>query len=159
MEFFPNVLSVGLFLLVLIGSVIGLIVLMINRRQRTNRIRLVLGILTLIPIIDLTLELSHKLNDELKGQIVLSVIDDSFASSRVLTVRQKGTRLLAECESSVAGLGDSEKADISVEGDTITFKLIDRNYNDVLVFDRDKNLMRSQNSNSNFRILVNQLIK
>jgi hypothetical protein len=159
MEFFPNILSVGLFLLILAVSVIALIILIINRRQRTIQMRFVLAAMTLIPIIDLSLGLSNKLRDELKGHIVLSVIDDSFASSKVLTVRQKGTDLMAEYESSVAGFGDTEAADIWINGDTIAFKLTKRKYDDVLVFDRSQNLMKSKNSNSNFRILINQLIK
>lgn len=115
--------------------------------------------LSLIPVIDLTFGLSNKLRDEIKGKIVLSIIDDSFATSKVLTVRQKGNELRAEYESSVAGFGDAEPADIKISGDTIVFKLTERQYGDILVFDRNQNAMKSKSSSSNFRILINKLIE
>jgi hypothetical protein len=86
-------------------------------------------------------------------------MDKSFATTEALTVRRKGTKLLGEYENSVAGLGEREPAEIWRNGDTITFKLTERKYDDALIFDRNKKLMRSKNSNSNFRILINQLIE
>src|SRR6187431_3309212 len=82
MEFFPNILFVGLFLLILMGSVVALVVLIINRRQRTTQLRIAFALLALIPTIDLSFGLSNRLRDELKGQIVLSIMDDSFATSK-----------------------------------------------------------------------------
>jgi hypothetical protein len=159
MEFYPNIVFVGLFLLVLLGSVVALLLLMINRRQRTIQPRFALTVLALIPIIDLSFGLSNKLRDELKGQIVLSIIDDSFATSKVLTVRQNGTELNAIYETSIAGFADIETAHIEVKGDTIAFRLVERQYTDLLVLDRDQNILRGRNSNSTFRILVNQIIE
>jgi hypothetical protein len=159
MEFFFSILSVGLYLLMLSASVVALIVLIINRTKRPTKLKVTLTGLALIPIIDLTFGITNEVRDGLKGQIVLSVIDDSFASTKALTVRRKGTQLMAEYESSVAGIGDRESADIDVNGDTIAFKLIERNYADVLVLDRNENVMKSKTSNDNFRILVNELIK
>lgn len=130
-----------------------------NRIKRTIRQRFALIMLSLIPVIDLTFGLSNKLRDEIKGKIVLSIIDDSFATSKVLTVRQKGNELRAEYESSVAGFGDAEPADIKISGDTIVFKLTERQYGDILVFDRNQNAMKSKSSSSNFRILINKLIE
>jgi|GEM_PF-5461627 len=159
MECFPNVLSAGLFLLMLIGSAIALVALVINRGQRAIRPRFFLMALILIPVIDLSFGLSNELRDKLKGQIVLSIIDDSFATSKVLTVRKKGAELVAEYESSVAGFVATEAADIKISGDTISFKLTGRKYDDILVFDRNQNIMKSRSSHSNFRILINHLIE
>ena len=157
MDLFSNFISIGLFVLILGLSFIGSMSLLINRKRRTMRLRLTLAILTLIPFIDLSFGMSNKLRDELKGQIVFNAIDKSFATTRVLIVRQKGTELIGEYESSVAGIGDSETADIWLSGDTITFKLTDRKYEEVLVFDRNKKMMKSKNSN--FKILVNQIFE
>jgi hypothetical protein len=157
-EFFPNISGLVI-LLSLVSSVIGLVALIINRRHRAIRQRLALVALILIPVIDLSFGLSNKLRDELKGPIVLSVIDKSFVSTIALTVRRKETKLVGVYDNSVAGFGDAELAEVWINGDTISFKLIDRKYEDILIFDRSENLMRSINSNSNFRILTNQLIK
>ena len=158
MEFFPNVLSVGLFLLVNLGSIIALVVLVFKSKQKSIQKLLILMLLSAVPIIDFSFGLSNILRDKLKGYIVFSAIDDSFATSKVLTIRQDGTALKAEFESSVAGFGETETAAVQINSDTITFTLDERQYSDVLVFDRNKNSMKGS-KNSNYRILINKLMK
>jgi hypothetical protein len=159
MEVFPNILFIGLFLLMLIASVVALVLLSVNRRKRPAKLRVALAALALVPFIDLAFGLSTKLRDELKGPIVFSIVDDGFASSKGLTIRKKGAQLMAEYDTSVAGIGNTEPADVTLRGDTIVFKLTEREYEDKVVLDRRQNVMKSVNSNTNFRILINQLIE
>lgn len=158
MEFFPNIISIGLFLLVLLGSAIALMALIANRRQRTIQLRVALVVLALIPILDLSLGLTNRMRNEIKGEIVFSAMNKSFITSKTFMVRKKGTKLIAAYELSGAGFGDSEAADIRINGDTNFLSIAQRRYDDILVFDRIKKIMKSKNTNSDYRILVNRLI-
>lgn len=159
MEYFLNVIFVSLWLLAFIASIVGVIALIVNRRKRSPSQRVLLGLLALIPFFDSSLGLSKKVRDAVRGEIVLSIIDDSFVSTRALTIRQRGAELHGEYDFSVAGFGDVEPAHIKINGDTIAFEVRAMSYSDTLVYDRSKQIMKSPNKNLEYRIMINKLIR
>ena len=113
-----------------------------------------------IPIFDLTFGITNTIRNEIKGEIALNIIDDSFATTKSLTVREKNGKLTAEFYNSVAGFGDMEKAQTEILNDsTLTFKLIERNYSENLTFDRQNQSFRNKEKNLNYRILKNELFE
>ncbi|MEO1485196.1 MAG: hypothetical protein AAFU57_05595 [Bacteroidota bacterium] len=108
----------------------------------------------------MTFGITNTIRNGIKGEIVLDIIDDSFATTKSLTVREKNGKLKAEFYNSVAGFGDIEKAQLKILNDsTLTFKISLRNYSENLTFDRQNQSLRNNEKNLNYRILKNELLK
>jgi len=145
-------------MILLLLCIIGLIRLLIKKHNLTQKLIPIL--LLLIPIFDLTLGITNKIRNGIKGEIVLDIIDDSFATTKSLTVRDKNGKLTGEFYNSVAGFGDMEKAQTEVMNDsTLTFKLSDRDYNEQLTFDRQNNSLSNKEKNLSYRVLKNKLFE
>ncbi len=158
MEFYPNMITSGIWLISILLCLIGLISLLVKKRNLTQK--LFPMILLLIPIFDLTFGITNTIRNGIKGEIVLDIIDDNFATTQSLTVRQKNGKLSAEFYNSVVGFGDLEKAQTKTLNDsTLTFKISERNYSENLTFDRQNQRLRNKEKNLNYRILKNKLFK
>ena len=158
MEFYPNIITSGIWLISILLCSIGLIRLLVKKRIITQKLLLIF--LLLIPIFDMTFGITNSIRNGIKGEIVLDIIDDSFATTKSLTVREKNGKLTAEFYNSVAGFGDMEKARTELLNDsTLTFKVSDRNYSESLTFDRQNKSLRNKEKNLNYRILKNELFK
>jgi len=115
-------------------------------------------LLLLIPIFDLTFGITNTIRNGIKGEIVLDIIDDSFATTKSLTVREKNGKLMAEFYNSVAGFGDMVKAQTEILNDsTLTFRINERGYSENLIFDKQNQILRNKEKNLNYRILKNEL--
>ncbi|PIE50520.1 MAG: hypothetical protein CSA38_02675 [Flavobacteriales bacterium] len=148
----------GIWLISILLCLIGLISLLVKKRNLTQK--LFPMILLLIPIFDLTFGITNTIRNGIKGEIVLDIIDDNFATTQSLTVRQKNGKLSAEFYNSVVGFGDLEKAQTKTLNDsTLTFKISERNYSENLTFDRQNQRLRNKEKNLNYRILKNKLFK
>ena len=157
-ELYPNIITSGIWLISILLCIIGLIRLLIKKRNLTQKLIPIL--LLSIPIFDLTFGITNTIRNEIKGEIALNIIDDSFATTKSLTVREKNGKLTAEFYNSVAGFGDMEKAQTEILNDsTLTFKLIERNYSENLTFDRQNQSFRNKEKNLNYRILKNELFE
>ena len=158
MEFYPNIITSAIWLISILLCIIGLIRLLINKRNLTQKLLPIL--LLSIPILDMTFGITNTIRNGIKGEIVLNIIDDSFATTKSLTVREKNGKLTAEFYNSVAGFGDMEKAQTEMLNDsTLTFELSERIYSENLTFDKQNQSFRDKEKNLNYRILKNELFK
>ena len=158
MEFYPNIITIGLWLISFVICVIGLIKLIVKKLD--FKLKLLPIFLLLIPIFDLTFGVTNKIRNEIKGEIVLDIIDDSFATTKSLTIREKNGKLTAEFNSSVAGFGGKEKAETEMLNDSVlTFKLINRDYSEKLTFDKQNQSFRDKDKKMRYRILINELFE
>ena len=108
----------------------------------------------------MTFGITNSIRNGIKGEIVLDIVDDSFATTKSLTVRENNGKLTAEFYNSVAGFGDMEKAQTELLNDsTLTFKISESNYSESLTFDRQSQSFRNKEKNLNYRILKNELFK
>jgi len=87
MEFYPNIITSGVWLISILLCLIVLIKLFFKKRNSTQKMFPFL--LLLIPIFDLTFGITTTIRNGIKGEIVLDIIDDSFATTKSLTVREK----------------------------------------------------------------------
>ncbi|MEW4923493.1 hypothetical protein [Algibacter sp. 2305UL17-15] len=157
-ELHTNIIARGVWLISILLCLIGLIRLLLKKRNLTQKLLPIL--LLSIPILDLTFGITNKIRNEIKGEIVLDIIDDSFATTKNLTVRERNGKLTAEFYNSFAGFGDMEIAKTELLNDsTLAFKLSERNYSENLTFDRQKQNFRNKEKNLNYRILKNELFK
>ena len=109
---------------------------------------------------DLTFGITNTIRNGIKGEIVLNIIDDSFATTKSLIVREKNGKLTSEFYNSVAGFGDMEKAQTEMLNDsTLTFKISERDYSENLTFDRQNQILRNKEKNLNYQILKNELFE
>ena len=116
--------------------------------------------LLLIPVYDMVFGLNNTLNEAIKGRIVLSAIDKSFATTKAITVREKEDELTGEFDFSVAGFGELEMAQVRVANDsTLVFTLLKRDYSEKLILHRKTQTLRNEKTNTTYRILTNQLLK
>lgn len=158
MELYPNIITTGLWLISLVLCIIGLIKILIKKQN--FKLKLLPIFFLLLPIFDLTFGITNKVRNEIKGEIVLDIIDDSFATTKSLTVREKNGKLTAEYNSSVAGFGGMEKAETELLNDsTLAFKLINRNYSERLTFNKQNQSFRDKDKKLKYRILINELFK
>ena len=158
MEFYPNIITSGIWLISILLCIIGLIRLLIKKRNLTQKLLPIL--LLSIPILDMTFGITNTIRNGIKGEIVLNIIDDSFATTKSLIVREKNGKLTAEFYNSVAGFGDMEKAKTEMLNDsTLTFELSERIYSENLTFDKQNQSFRNKEKNLNYRILKNELFK
>ena len=158
MEFYPNVITSGIWLISILLCLIGLIRLLIKKQDLTQKLLPIF--LLLIPIFDLTLGITNSIRNRIKGEIVLHIIGDSYAITKSLTVREKNGKLTAEFYNSVAGFGDMKKAQTEILNDsTLTFKILERNYSESLIFDRQNQSLRNKEKNLRYRILKNKLFE
>ena len=157
-ELYPNIITSGIWLISILLCLIGLIRLLIKKRNLTEKLLPILVLL--IPIFDLSSGITNTIRNGIKGEIVLDIIDDSFATTKSLTVREKNGKLTAEFYNSVAGFGDMEKAQTEMLNDsTLTFKILERNYSENLTFDRQNQSLRNKEKKLRYRILKNELFK
>jgi len=157
-ELYPNIITSGIWLISILLCIIGLVRLLIKKWNLTKKLLPIL--LLLIPIFDLTFGITNTIRNGIKGEVVLDIIDDSFATTKSLTVREKNGKLTAEFYNSVAGFGDMEKAQTELLNDsTLTFKISERNYSENLTFDRQNKSLRNKEKNLNYRILENKLFE
>lgn len=157
-EFYPNIIFSGIWLISIFFCLTGLVSLLSKKRNLTQKLLPIL--LLLIPIFDLTFGITNTIRNGIKGEIVLNIIDDSFATTKSLTVREKNGKLTAEFYNSIAGFGDMEKAQTEMLNDsTLTFKISERNYSENLTFDRQNQSLRNKEKNLNYRIIKNELFK
>jgi len=157
-ELYPNIITSGIWFISILLCIIGLVRLLIKKWNLTNKLLPIL--LLLIPIFDLTFGITNTIRNGIKGEIVLDIIDDSFATTKSLTVREKNGKLTAEFYNSVAGFGEMEKAQTELLNDsTLTFKISERNYTESLTFDKKNKSLRNKEKNLNYRILKNELFK
>jgi len=111
-------------------------------------------------MIDLTFSISNNMINEAKGKVVLSIIDDSFATTKYLEIRQKSDSLVAYYSFSVAGFGEFEKGKAKVLNDsTIRFHLNSRDYSEKLIYDFENKTFINDSLKIRYRILSNKLIK
>ena len=158
MEFYPNIITSGIWLISILLCLIGLISLLVKKRDLTQKLLPIL--LLLIPIFDLTFGITNTIRNGIKGEIVLNIIDDSFATTKSLTVREKNGKLTAEFYNSAAGFGGMEKGQTEMLNDsTLTFKISERDYSENLTFDRQNQRLQNKEKNLNYRILKNELFK
>ena len=157
-EYSSNFIVAGLGFAAVIAGIVAAAMLIVNRRERTPSLRVVLILLVLIPTFDLSFGISNSIRNAIKGDVVFSVMDDSVVSAKVLTIRKLGIEFHGEYDFSAVGFGDVKRADIEIRGDTVSFAVPELNYRETLVYDRSHQIMRSQTSNSQYRILINQLI-
>jgi hypothetical protein len=158
MEFYPNIIISGIWLISILLCFIGLLHLLIKKRNLKQKTLPIL--LLLIPIFDLTFGINNTIRNGIKGEIVLNIIDDSFVTTKSLTVREKNGQLTAEFYNSFNGFGDMEKAQTEILNDsTLTFKISERNYSENLTFDRHNQSFRNREKNLSYRILKNELFK
>ena len=158
MEFNSNIIISGIWLVSILLCLIGLAKLLTKKLDLKRKWIPIL--LLLIPILDLTLGITNNIRNVIKGDIVLSIIDDSFATTKSVTLRKKNGEITAEFYNSVAGFGEMEKAKAEVINDSVfIFELINRKYSEKLTFDREKQSLRDKNKNLNYRILKNEIFK
>nr|WP_299383104.1 hypothetical protein [Allomuricauda sp.] len=158
MELYPNIITSGIWMISILLCIIELIRLLIKKQHFAQNLIPIL--LLLIPIFDLSFGITNQIRNRIKGEIVLNIIDDSFATTKSLTVREKNGKLTAEFYNSVAGFGDREKAQTELLNDsTLTFKLSNRDYSENLTFDRQNQSLRNREKSLSYRILKNELFK
>ena len=158
MEFYPNIITGGIWLISILLCLIVLVKLLFKKRNSTQKMFPFL--LLLIPIFDLTFGITTTIRNGIKGEIVLDIIDDSFATTKSLTVREKNGKLTAEFYNSVAGFGVIEKAQTEILDDsTLAFKITERDYSENLTFDKQNQILRNKKMNLNYRILKNELFE
>ena len=157
-EFYPNILTSVIWLISILFCIIGLIKLLSKKLDLKWKWALVLFLL--IPVFDLTLGITNKIRDGIKGQIVFNVIDDSFATTESLIVREKNNELIAERDFSVAGIGQIEKVNVKILNDsTLIFERAENDYSEILTLDRKNHILKTQKDKRQFRILTNQILE
>ncbi|MDZ4147197.1 MAG: hypothetical protein U1C58_02845 [Flavobacteriaceae bacterium] len=158
MELYPNVLSV----LVWLGSTLACLILILRVPFKKTELRtkvILIGLLC-IPILDIAFDITFKIRNQIKGDIVFSAIDKSFATTKSITIREKNGKLFGVYESSVAGFGDSEKAFVQINNDSVLqINLIEREYSEQLTYNKLDNTLRNQEKNLTYRILENKILK
>jgi hypothetical protein len=160
MELFPNVLTGIIWIIAIILSLTGIVVVIVEWKKRAIRKKILLIAILIIPIADLSFGLSNHIRDSFRGEIVFSAIDDSIATTEGISIRQKNDKLIGYYEFSIAGFGDKEKVQVTIVQDTIlTYFMLDRKFGDTLVFIKQTNTVNSINSNKTYRILINELLK
>ena len=158
MEFYPNIITIGIWLVSIILCLIGLIKLLAKKLSLTQKLLPIL--LLLIPISDLTFGLTNKIRDGIKGEIVLSAIDDSFATTKSIVIREKSGKLNGEYDYSVAGFGELEKAKIKILNDsTLRFELTEREYSERLTFDKKNQSLQNKEKNINLLNIKKRIIE
>jgi len=158
MEFYQNIVIAGFWLFSILLCLIILIRLLVKKQSLS--LKLIPISLLLIPIFDLTLGITNTLRDQIKGEIVLDIIDDSFLTTKSLIVREKNEKLTARFHSSVAGFGDTENAQIKILNDSsLFFKISKREYSESLIFNKQNQILYNKEKNLNYRVLKNTLLK
>src|SRR5690606_35643972 len=112
-----NVLSV----LVWLGSTLACLILILRVPFKKTELRtkvILIGLLC-IPILDIAFDITFKIRNQIKGDIVFSAIDKSFATTKSITIREKNGKLFGEYDYSAAGFGEPEKAFVQIENDSV----------------------------------------
>ena len=158
MEWYPNIITIGIYLTLTILCIVGLLRLLFRRLDLTQK--LLPALLLLIPIADLTFGWTNKIRNEIKGKVVLNAIDDSFATTKSIIIRQKNGDLIGEFDYSAAGFGNVEKAHVQIINDsTLRFELMEREYSEQLTLDRQNLSLKSERQGLRYRVLDNELLK
>ncbi|MDG5492223.1 hypothetical protein [Psychroserpens sp. SPM9] len=157
-EFYPNIITIGIWFISFLLCVIALIRFI--KKKRILKSNTLLIILLLIPMFDVSLGITNSIRTKIKGKIVLSIIDDGFATTKSLTIRAKNGKLNGEFSNSAAGFGGFEKAQIEVLNDSaFLFKLSTRDYSEHLTLDKQTQRFYTKKKNMSYRILLNELLK
>lgn len=158
MEFFPNILSAGVWVLSIVICIAALFQVAFKKIPAVSKVIFILVLS--IPAWDIAFNLSYTIRNKIKGEIVLSAIDDSFAATRSITVRQKNGLLKTEYDFSAAGIGEVEQADVTIESDSvIVINVKERNYSERLVFDRQKGQIIDNTKGLFYRVMENKILK
>ena len=155
-EFYPNVFFGLIFFFSFLIST-GLLIRLLFKKQPWQ-IKLIPALLLSIPVLDLTFNINQLIRDRIKGEIVFSVIDDSFVSTEYVEVRKKNGALNAKYEFSAAGFGDAEKANAIQEGDSVLeISLKERALVQRITIDKVNNRIKKNGNPSSYRIMDNKL--
>ncbi len=157
-ELYPNILLAGVWF----GSALICLISIfrIPFKNIEHKTKAILIVLLCIPIIDMTFGITIKLKNQIKGEIVFSAIDKSFATTSSIIIREKKGKLIGEYEYSAAGFGEPEKAIVQIENDSVLIvNLIERVHSEWLTYRKTDNTIRNQANNVTYRILENKLLK
>lgn len=158
MESFGDILSVGVWVFSILVCVAALFRVAFKKIATARKVML-MSVLS-IPVLDITFNVSHLITNKIKGEIVLSAMDDSFATTRSIVVRQKNGQLKAEYDFSVAGLTEKEDADVFIENDSVmVISLKERDYSERLIFDRHKGQIRDNDRHLFYNVVKNEILK
>ena len=156
--FYSNIILALIWLTSMLLCLVGVVRLLIKKMDFSSKFLPL--ILLLIPVYDTVFGLNNTLNEAIKGRIVLSAIDKSFATTKAIIVREKEDELTGEFDFSVAGFGELEMAQVRVANDsTLVFTLLKRDYSEKLILHRKTQTLRNEKTNTTYRILTNQLLK
>lgn len=158
MEFYPNIISGGFWVISIVLCVVGLIKLLSKKRKM--KLKWVLIFLVLIPIFDLIFGITNIIRDNIKGQIVFFAIDDSFLTTESIIIRRKNNELISSMEFSAVGFSDIKNVDVKMVNDSILiFNWIENNRIFEWTIDLQNKILSSKINNKTFRILTNKLIE
>ncbi|ARN76833.1 hypothetical protein BST97_01805 [Nonlabens spongiae] len=123
------------------------------------RRKLIVGLITLLPLLDISLGISNSIRDQIKGEIVLSIIDDGVFASSAFTIREKNQQLVGYIDQSAAGLGEIETAEVEIINDsTLTFTLLERDYYQILIYDKEHQVFNDTSNLRTYCIMRNKLM-
>ncbi len=157
-EFYSNFLTIGILITSILICVVSIFRIPFKNIGLKNKVILI-GLLC-IPLLDMTFDITFKLRNQIKGDVVFNVIDDNFTTTKSITIREKNGELLGEYDNSIAGFGQPEKAFVKIENDSvITINLIERDYSERLTFNKVDETVRNQENNIIYRVLKNKIFK
>ncbi len=123
------------------------------------RRKVIIGLITLLPLLDIGLGISNLIRDQIKGEIVLSIIDNGVVATSVFTIRQKYQKLVGYLDQSAAGFGELETAEVEIVNDsTLTFRLLERDYSETLIYYKERQIFNDTSSFKTYRIMRNELM-
>ena len=123
------------------------------------RRKVIIGLITLLPLLNIGLGISNLIRDQIKGEIVLSILDDGVVANSFFTIRQKDQKLVGYLDQSAAGFGELETAEVEIVNDsTLTFRLLERDYSKTLIYDKERQIFNDTSSFKTYRIMRNELM-
>jgi F0F1-type ATP synthase epsilon subunit len=113
-----------------------------------------------MPTIDILFGLTAKIQNIIEGKIVLSIIDDNFATTNCLTVRDKNGKLKGYLDFSVAGFGEIRPLEVTLLNDSsISFQSFQENENDTFLYSKKEELFSSKRTKRKYKALTNLLFQ
>lgn len=159
LDFFPIILFFPIPLFFFIACVIGLLKVSFKKNITLLQKSILLTLLC-IPVLDLAFGLHSIIRNEIKGEIVFSIMDDSFAHTRSVIVREKNGTLKGEYELSAAGFGEPEEAEVTINDTSLlTIRLTKHDYTERLFYDKEQHQILEREKNLRYRIFINKLLK
>lgn len=154
---FINPITILLWILYYPISIICVISILYNWRKRSKKLISILTGILLLPWV--IFSSFNYISNYIKGEIIFNAIDKSFATTRSIIIREKDNKLNAFYMGSVAGIGEEEKADIKIIGDTLIIKIHESDYSETLIFDKEKYIIINKKENIQYNIQTNKLFK